>query len=211
MAALNELIMTKCNPNLKLHVLTRTWLSCLALSGALIARGDQTFLWSGDDQRFNGSFSISDNDFERRSFQTITAARFEYNDSKNPGVSVILDNPSGFYPGNTDGTITADGTRLKQNSWVAVWQPETGIEVGMYGHFDGAGGGLFTYANYLDNFVADSRGTWVLEVPEPSITILFVSGMLILFYGQFVERFYGRLASKACTGKNTVAVESTSV
>jgi hypothetical protein len=172
-----------------MRVLTKTCLCCLTLINVVNAQADQTFLWSGDDQHFSGWFSISDADFARRSFQTLKAARFEYNDPQKPAVSVILDDPAGFHMGNTHGTITTDGTRLKQDSWVAVWQPETGIEVGMYGHFDSAGQELFTYANYLDHFFVESKGTWALQVPEPATNLLFLTGLVILFCGRTYRRF----------------------
>ena len=141
----------------------------------LCLRADKTFAWAGTDTRFSGWFSISDADYDNRSFQTITHARFEFIDSQNPARSVVLDDPRGFYPNNTMGRLTPDGLSLLHGThpdnpnvsfWVAVWQPG-GIDVGMYGHHSG-GLGKFTYANYRVNFTAESTGHWAL-VPEPSV------------------------------------------
>src|SRR5688500_16001066 len=79
---------------------------------ATCVRADKTFMWSGNDPRFSGSFSISEADFERRSFDTITQAWFQFLDSQNPSASVILDDPRGFYPNNTSGRLTPDGLTL---------------------------------------------------------------------------------------------------
>jgi hypothetical protein len=44
-------------------------------TGTLYA--DRTFVWSGDDRRFSGWFSMSENDFQKRSFETIKSKDFE--------------------------------------------------------------------------------------------------------------------------------------
>ena len=137
----------------------------------ICVRADRTFEWKGDDPRFSGWFSISETDFQNRSFQAITRARYEFRDTLIPAASVILEDPLGFYGGNIYGRLTMDGHRLRHDSdpmnpgasfLVAVWQ-HPGIQVGMYGHNQGEPEEFFTYANYNLEFLAESPGNMVIS------------------------------------------------
>lgn len=173
--------------------MARCAVNVLFCTVSMTAHAERTFIWSGDDPRFSGWFSISDADFERRSFDMVTGGRYEFRDSLSPVVNVVLEDPRGFQPGNAQGNIKADGTGLSHSPdprnpntsfWVANWQPP-GISVGMYGHNEGQPFDLFTYANYERNFFAEAQGFWILSVPEPStVSLTFGMGSLALFWSR---------------------------
>src|SRR6266700_126803 len=85
-------------------------LICLATSPLL---ADYTFVWSGDDPRFSGTFSISDSDWANREFTNLTAVNFQFHDSQNPSNDAVLLVPyAGFLPNS--GGLTDDGRHLLQ-------------------------------------------------------------------------------------------------
>jgi hypothetical protein len=156
---------------------------------------DQTFVWKGDDPRFSGWFSISDADYERRQFDMITAARYAFEDARNPAANVVLTDPRGFHPCNVHGRLTADGQRMRHDIdpanpnvsfWVAVWR-YPGIDVGMYGYNDGGPLERFEYANYEQGVIAKAIGTWTL-VPEPDVGTLILLGIGAFWRFRRLER-----------------------
>ena len=164
------------------------FLACLT-SFPLLA--DYTYVWSGNDPRFSGTFSISDADFTNRDFTTLTAVDFQFHDSQDPSHDVILSSPLNILGGgNNSGSLTSDGLHLNHNQnafnpnvsfAVSAWQHPS-IDVGLYS-WNPTGDSLeyFEYANYTDHFFAQTTGSWSLQVvPEPSTVCLVGIGSFVL-------------------------------
>src|SRR5438132_1957425 len=82
-------------------------LICLATSPLL---ADYTFVWSGNDPRFSGTFSISDRDWANRAFTNVTAVNFQFHQ---PSYDDIFHSPHDeFSDRNDSGWLTADGMHL---------------------------------------------------------------------------------------------------
>ena len=158
------------------------FLACLTTSPLL---ADYTYLWSGNDPRFTGRFSISDSDFVNREFINLTAVNFQFHDSQDPSHDVILDSFLDVPPGgsgNEFGFLTSDGQHLdhsKTNAfspsvsfWVAAWQHPY-IDVGLYSwNLFGDSVEHFKYANYTDQFFVETTGSWLLQEIAPTIQSL---------------------------------------
>jgi hypothetical protein len=163
-------------------------LTCLTTSPLL---ADYTYLWSGNDPRFAGTFSISDSDFVNREFTNLTAVNFQFHDTQNPGHDIVLDSPLDVYgEGNDSGWLTGGGLHLDHSKninpnvsfWIAAWQ-YPGIDVGLYSwNPTGDSVEYFKYANYADHFFVETTGSWSLQiVPEPStLCLLGIGSCLIL-------------------------------
>ena len=156
------------------------FLACLTTSPLL---ADYTYLWSGNDPRFTGRFSISDSDFVNREFINLTAVNFQFHDSQDPSHDVILDSLLDVGGGGNDsGSLTSDGQHLdhsKTNAfspsvsfWVAAWQHPY-IDVGLYSwNLFGDSVEHFKYANYTDQFFVETTGSWLLQEIAPTIQSL---------------------------------------
>lgn len=150
-------------------------LICLTTS---LLRADYTYVWSGNDARFSGSFSIADSDFFSRAFANLTAVNFQFHDSQNPSYDVTLNNILDVYGGLNDcGSLTSDGLHLdhSQNKfsanrsfWVAAWQYPS-IDVGLYS-WNPTGDSLEYFEYWANNtVVGQTTGTWsLLVVTMPS-------------------------------------------
>jgi hypothetical protein len=155
------------------------FLACLTTSPLL---ADYTYLWSGNDPRFTGRFSISESDFVNREFNNLTAVNFQFHDSQDPSHDVILDSFLDVPPGgsgNEFGFLTSDGQHLdhsKTNTFnpntsfsVAAWQYPS-INVGLYSwNLFGDSVETFHYVNYTDHFFVETTGSWSLPEIAPTI------------------------------------------
>lgn len=169
----------------------------LACLHAAQLNADYTYVWAGNDPRFSGSFSVSDTAFALRSFTSLTAVNFRFQDSLSPINNLTLDSPLGLYAGNDIGMITGDGQHLSHNVspsnpnaafWVAVWQ-YPGIEVGMYTYNTGDSVEHFKYVDYNRGVFVESTGNWSLQsVPEPSSDWLVGIGSCLALAWAFTHR-----------------------
>jgi hypothetical protein len=154
-------------------------LTCLATSPLL---ADYTFVWSGNDARLTGTFSISDSDWANRGFTNLTAVNFQFHDSQNPGHDIVLHSfldPNNF--GINFGWLTDDGlhfyhdTNIGAEVWfsVAAYQYHSingnGLASGMHSWSYSEGSlEYFDYSNYSNGiFVVTTTGTWSLLSTNP--------------------------------------------
>ena len=161
-------------------------LVCLATSPLL---ADATYLWTGSDPRFTGSFSISDSDYAAGSFSSLTAVDFQFHDPLNPGHDLVS-GLNDVAPTDIYGILTADRQHLQHipspahsgaGFWIASWQFEPAGLVGLYSLHDGLiPEERFQYYRINEGVFIDSIGTWSLQsVPEPSFAGLAGLGGLI--------------------------------
>ncbi len=163
-------------------------LSLLVCLTTLPLLADYTYVWSGADPRFSGSFSISNEDSTNRSFVTLTALNFQFHDSQNPSLDLVLDDlihltASG---GKATGFLTSDGLHLDHTKSCEPYFPNLSFFIQAY-KYDQIDEGLiswiptgdsqehFEYVNYVNNNAVElqTTGTWSLEtVPEPSVISL---------------------------------------
>jgi hypothetical protein len=159
-----------------------TAISSLACLTTLPLLADYTYVWTGEDPRFSGTFSISNSDYTNRQFSSLSGINFQFHDGQNPSLSIILNSLNSVHGGGNDsGWLTADGRHLDHSKnelggnvsfWIAAWQ-YPGIDVGLYSW--NPLGDASEYFQYYANssIIAETRGSWSLQpIPEPGAACL---------------------------------------